>query len=152
MTAPARRAVAVAVGLLAFVAPATAAHSLWTTQAAATFTVTVPAAPMPPPLAAPGSFSCTRINPAVVDLAWSTSDGAEAYRIYRTGDSARFAEVAAPATSATSVNRDTWGIAMGESATLVVRAVTAQGAMSPASNPVSVTFGPGATCSPGGSS
>jgi hypothetical protein len=147
MTASTRRALALVAGVVAFVAPATAAHSLWSTQASATFTVTVPAAPMQPP-AAPASFRCTNITNNQVDLAWSTSAGAESYRIYRSGTTTPFAEVAAPATSVSGLHRNAWNLGPSAQATLVVRSVSSTGQMSPASNVVTVTFGPGATCDP----
>jgi hypothetical protein len=152
MTASTRRALALVAGVLAFVAPATASHSLWSTQASATFTVTVPAAPTPPPLTAPAGFRCTNIANNQVDLAWSTSDGALSYRIYLSGTTTPFFEVAASATSVSGVHRKTWDLGNHAPATLVVRAVSSTGSISPESTGVSVTFGPGATCSPRGTS
>jgi hypothetical protein len=149
MTTPARRALALVTGVLAFVLPATAAHSLWSTHATATFTVTVAAAPTTP--SAPTGFRCTSMGNNQIDLAWSGSAGAAAYRIYRSGTST-YAEVAAPATTVSGLHRNTWAIGTHEPATLVVRAVAATGQMSPASSPVSVTFGNTPTCNPRSSS
>jgi hypothetical protein len=152
MTTPTRRALALAAGVLALVLPATAAHSLWSTQATATFTVTVAAAPTtPPPPTAPADFRCTNVNPAQISLAWSASAGAASYRIYRSGTNL-FVEVAAPATSLAALHRNTWAIGTSEPATLVVRAVSSTGQMSPASNPVSLNFGNTPSCNPRSSS
>jgi len=111
-----------------------------------TVSVTVNPVVTTPP-AVPTNFRCTGFeNNNIVRFAWDAVSAAEKYRVYQSG-SPTFVEATAPA-AALSANRNTWSIGNGVPATFVVKAYTATGGESSASNTVTVTFGSGRTCSP----
>ena len=67
-----------AIGVMAFLAPATTAYALWSTSATATLTVsTAASAPVPP-----GGITCQG-NRDSISLSWPAVPGATEYRIYR---------------------------------------------------------------------
>lgn len=77
------RFIAVLAGLLAFLVPATVAHSLWSTTATSTFSVTTAAAPVAPPVV-PVGFSCsfaTFNGKKTVQLSWEIHPSADYYEV-----------------------------------------------------------------------
>jgi hypothetical protein len=77
MTGPGR-ILAVLVGLVAFLVPATVAHSLWSTTATSSFSVTTAAAPVTPP---PPPVTCDfRVaGKKTLTVSWVPTPGAQRY-------------------------------------------------------------------------
>lgn len=146
MRRPGRTAMALALSPTLVAASAGASYALWSTQAQATLTVTTSR-----PLPAPTGFHCTEIRNNDVSLAWSAVPGASGYVVLRrigTGPAFTYSQpLSTTGTSIGRVHRSTWGITPNSSATLVVRAVGS--AESPDSDPVSMSFGHGGSCTPG---
>lgn len=149
-------ALASVLGVTLAMVSGTLAYALWSSTATGKLTVSV-ASVVPNP---PQNFRCTTTTNNSVSLAWSAVSNITEYRIYRrTGApgaytySSGYATAPASATSLASVQRNTWNIAMGTQATLVIRAV---GSTAPSlvesedsSTVVTVTFNnDGGTCSP----
>ena len=142
----ARRIALTVIAGVVFLAPATVAHSLWSTTATATLTVTVPAAPVA--VAAPAGVTC--VFPAnantdkLVELSWSAVPGATGYRVYhRTGtDSAYKLVTSTTATTSGRLNRN-GTFKQDPQPTVAITAVNASGIESACSAPVTIGFDEG---------
>ena len=141
-----RRIVLIAIAGAVFLAPATLAHSLWSTTATATLTVTVPAAPVA--VAAPTGVTCAfpanPNNEKLVELSWSPVAGATGYRVHhRTGpDSAYKLVTSTTATTSGRLNRN-GTFKQDAQPTVAITAVNASGIESAFSAPVTIFFDEG---------
>lgn len=111
-----RRVTAVGAGIVAFLVPATVAHSLWTSSATATLTVTVPAASptptpsVPPALTAP-VLECDGAEPQGYRVRWNATGVGDSYKVLRSSDGSTFQPVASvtePTYTQNLAKRETW--------------------------------------------
>ena len=143
-----RRIVLIVLAGVIFLAPATVAHSLWSTTATATLTVIVPAAPVA--VAAPTGVTCAfptnPNNDKLVELSWSPVAGAAGYRVHhRTGSGPVFEHKLLTSTTAPTSGRLNRNGTFNKDPqpTVVITAVNASGSESAYSAPVTIFFDEG---------
>ena len=148
MSPIARRIALIVLAGVAFLAPATVAHSLWSTTAPATLTVIVPAAPVA--VAAPTGVTCAfpanPNNEKLVELSWSPVAGATGYRVHhRTGSGPVFEHKLVSSTTAPTSGRLNRNGTFKQDAqpTVAITAVNASGIESAFSAPVTIVFDEG---------
>ena len=138
-----RRIALIVIAGVAFMAPATVAHSLWSTTATATLTVTVPAAAAA--ITAPTGVTCVfpanANNDKLVELSWSAVPGATAYRIYhRTGTDSAYKLVTSTTTPTSGRLNRNGTFKQDAQPTVAITAVNASGIESAYSTPVTIVF------------